>query len=106
MQLDLKSDPLLAKFRGKSKYGYFALSQGGATFEIVEGVKTFESMIFDLTTGNIQEFKAGCWQVNPNEKIQKYVSPGRLLYNKYLGKLFYYIGDIGTIPTVLPIELK
>ena len=61
---------MLAKFRGKSKYGYFALSQGGATFEIVEGVKTFESMIFDLTTGNIQEFKAGTWQVNSTEKIQ------------------------------------
>lgn len=106
LELDLRSDPLLAKFRGKSKYGYFALSQGGATFEIVEGVKTFESMIFDLTTGNIQEFKAGTWQVNPTEKIQNYVSPGRLLYNKYLGKLFYYVGDVGTVPTVVPIELK
>ena len=66
----------------------------------------FESMIFDLTTGNIQEFKAGTWQINPTEKIQKYVSPGRLLYNKYLGKLFYYVGDVGTIPTVIPMELK
>jgi hypothetical protein len=37
---------------------------------------------------------------NKTEKIQKYVSPGRLLYNKYLGKLFYYVGDVGTIPTV------
>lgn len=106
LEFDLKSDPLLHKFQGKTRYGYVTISQPNSTFEIVEGVKTFESMIFDLTTGNIQEFKAESWQVNPNEKIQKYVSPGRLLYNKYLGKLFYYVGDVGTVPTVVPIELK
>ena len=98
----MRSDPLLAKFRGKSKYGYLSLSQSNTTFEIVEGVKTFESMIFDLTTGNIQEFKAGSWQINiAQKKYKNYISPGRLLYNKHLGKLFYYVGDVGTVPIII-----
>ena len=106
LELDLKSDTRLAKFRGKSRYGYSSYSQANSTYEIIEGVKTLESTIFDLTTGNLQEFKDGTWKVVQGEKIQKYISPGKFLYNKDLGKLFFYVGDNGTVPIVMPIELK
>jgi len=93
--IDLVGTAVLNKFRGPKSYGYLALSQDAATFEIL-GFTDTASAIFDMRTGGMWTYAAGVWTLQnvSTNNIYTNIGPGRFVYDVYNEKLFYTNSDL------------
>jgi hypothetical protein len=101
--IDLVGTAVLNKFRGPKSYGYLALSQDAATFEIL-GFTDTDNSIFDMRTGGQWTYAGGVWTLQNilTNNIWTTIGPGRLVYDIYTEKMFY-IDTTTSIQKMAPV---
>lgn len=87
LTVDLTSDPVLAKFRGPSQYGFSAFSQQDSYWKVNQFTNP-QDVIYNLATRKVYENVAGTWQETTAETIDD-LGNNVLLVNPDTGKVFY-----------------
>lgn len=85
--IDLTSDPLLAKFRGPTPYGFVADSQQNSYWS-VSSFTNPQDVIYNLLTGNVYENVNGVWQLTTTETVAG-LGEDVLLVNPDTNKVFF-----------------
>lgn len=86
--VDLATHPETQRFMGKSAYGYCAQSQHSAKFEVIQFIGD-ERVIYDVANHVVHVDSGSGWAVAPGRSLVGDLGSGRMLYNRYTGKLFY-----------------
>lgn len=86
--LDLSAHPETQRFMGSAAYGYMAQSQDAAKFEVIKFIGD-ERVIYDVTNHVVYVDPGTGWVTDPARSISGDLGTGRMLYNRYTGKLFY-----------------
>lgn len=94
--IDLNSSPELAVFKGPQQWGYIALSQAAATWEVLQRPVDRDE-VFDTSTNTLWKWENNNWVENTNSNIGDVLKPGRLYFNQVLNKLDYYDPDTLTV---------
>ena len=90
LNLDLNSDIRLYKFKGSNTYGFGALSQPFATFEILQFTV---NNIYDVRTGNLYLLQAGNWTTSNSSTLFSDYGVGRIITNTDTKKTFFIKND-------------
>ncbi len=95
LEIDLKSDLKLEKFRGKKSYGYACFSQG-ARFSNINFINyaqdKFEEYVFDISSTPVAVYKPqsdGTFTLEAGETLSSAIGPGRLVRDRLTGLLYY-----------------
>jgi len=96
-ELDLKTNPLLEKFRGPCSYGFMTQSQANSRWSILNFTNPQE-YIYDLKNDQVWEYVDDVWVIKAGASIDD-IKPRRLLYNPTTKKMFYF-HDRGSIVRV------
>lgn len=80
--LDLNSDPNLARFKGKKKYGYMTLSQPYGSYKNISFIGGLENLLINANTREVYKYSdvSQGWELTNINIVTKYGS-GVLIYN-------------------------
>lgn len=87
--VNLNTDPLLKRFKGKKSYGYGCLSQKGVRFTVIEFKDT--SPWYDTRSGEkfVYDFVNDIWTLDITTNLIKDIGVGRFITDRYTEKMFY-----------------
>lgn len=92
----LNDHPSLARFKGPSKYGYAAISQDNAIWD-VQSRPGARQTIVDIRDKSVREWDGNQWVVKTDAWSQ-YVKPNRFYYNRTTKRLFYAENETTLLP--------
>jgi hypothetical protein len=88
LNVDLNSNPLLYKFKGKQSCGYSAQSQNAAFYENIV-FSGSENVIYDLRDGSTYVFGSSGYNIDTARSFFNEIGVERLLFNPYELNLIY-----------------
>jgi len=106
LSLDLTADPRLEKFRGPSQYGYTAMSQASAMWQILNFSEP-SNVIVDVINNEVWVYDSATaqWYVDTTKTVTDVVGIGRLMHNPVTGKIFFNDPQAGVLD-VLALNSK
>ncbi|PTY93110.1 hypothetical protein [Heyndrickxia sporothermodurans] len=97
LTVDLKSDPVLAVFRGPQSYGYTSHSQNQSTYKDIY-FSDAANVIYDIRTGNVWVADSnGNYTIDSSKSLTD-LGKGRILSNATTGKMFFVQNDGKVVP--------
>lgn len=97
LTVDLKSDPVLAVFRGPQSYGYTSHSQNQSTYKNIY-FSDASNVIYDIRTGDVWVADSnGNYTIDTGKSLSE-LGKGRILSNSSTGKMFFVRNDKEVIP--------
>lgn len=91
LTIDLNSDPLLARFKGPQRFGYWCHSEDASTWKSLERPGD-KYPIINAATLDTYVYTAGAWVLQAAGSYVNYLKKRRLYTNQITGKL-YATGD-------------
>lgn len=86
--IDLNSNSDLAVFREEAAYGFCASSQVSSSYKVLKFISS-KYAVYDVAALVTYVNNGTAWVVAPGRKLSDDYGFGRLLYNRFTGKLFY-----------------
>lgn len=83
----LNDHPSLARFKGPSKYGYAAISQDNAVWDVQTRPGARQTIV-DIRDKSVREWDGNQWVVKTDAWGQ-YIKPNRFYYNRTTKRLYY-----------------
>lgn len=96
--IDLNSHPALARFKGPQRYGYAAISQDNAIWDVIQRPGARQAIV-DLRDRTIREWNGSAWVIN-NAAWSQLIKPNRFYHNTTTDRLFYAENETTVIPVL------
>lgn len=94
----IANNPQLARFKGPQRYGYAAISQDNAIWNVNSRPGARQAIV-DLRDRTIREWNGSAWVVN-NSAWSQLIKPNRFYHNTTTNRLFYAENETTVIPVL------
>lgn len=92
----LNDHPSLARFKGPAKYGYAAISQDNAIWDVKSRPGARQAIV-DIRDKTVREWDGTQW-VLKSDAWSRYVEPNRFYYNRTTKRLYYAENETTLLP--------
>lgn len=96
--IDLNSHPSLARFKGPQRYGYAAISQDNAIWDVLQRPGARQAIV-DLRDRSVREWDGTKWVVT-TDGWSRLIKPNRFYHNTTTKRLFYAENETTVIPVL------
>lgn len=94
----LNDHAALARFKGPQRYGYGAISQDNAIWDVIQRPGARQAIV-DLRDKSVREWNGSAWVVSV-DGWERFVKPNRFYHNTTTKRLFYAENETTVIPVL------